>query len=165
MHAAIRSTQTVTNGCHTYVHVFQVNAALTATETFTGLPIKYISLIVLVIQNSAYILTLRASRIQVERYTKKYHGILTAKPGPLYAPTTAVVLAEALKMLGSIGLVFYQERGVAPGIAVFIGVAPPFTLAVYAQGNTRKAKHNIEAISSSGLIHAPGSDYSYGLLT
>eukprot|EP00048_Salpingoeca_helianthica_P021396 m.12055 g.12055 ORF g.12055 m.12055 type:complete len:319 (+) comp5939_c0_seq1:45-1001(+) len=70
-------------------------------DSIAGVPIKYISLFVLVIQNSAYILTLRASRIQ---------------PGEMYIPTTAVVLSEVLKMIGSIFLVFIQERGIVAGL-------------------------------------------------
>ena len=49
-----------------------------------GVPIKYVSLLVLVVQNSALILSMRYSRVQ---------------PGPRYLSSTAVVVSELLKLI------------------------------------------------------------------
>jgi solute carrier family 35 (UDP-sugar transporter), member A1/2/3 len=53
-----------------------------ATSTIYGVPIKYVSLLILVVQNSALVLTMRYSRIL---------------PGPRYLSSTAVVVSEILK--------------------------------------------------------------------
>lgn len=53
-----------------------------AVHTIGGLPTKYVSLVVLVVQNSALVLTMRYSRIL---------------PGPQYLSSTAVVMSEILK--------------------------------------------------------------------
>lgn len=53
-----------------------------AVHTIGGLPTKYVSLVVLVVQNSALVLTMRYSRIL---------------PGPQYLSSTAVVISEILK--------------------------------------------------------------------
>jgi solute carrier family 35 (UDP-sugar transporter), member A1/2/3 len=54
------------------------------TATIAGLPTKYVSLVVLVVQNSALVLTMRYSRIQ---------------PGPQYLASTAVVMSEIIKCI------------------------------------------------------------------
>lgn len=51
-------------------------------HTIGGLPTKYVSLVVLVVQNSALVLTMRYSRIL---------------PGPQYLSSTAVVMSEIIK--------------------------------------------------------------------
>ena len=56
----------------------------TAASTIFGAPTKYVSLLVLVVQNSALVLTMRYSRIQ---------------PGPRYLSSTAVVVSEVLKCI------------------------------------------------------------------
>ena len=60
-----------------------------------GLPIKYISLLVLTVQNTSAVLLMR--------YTK-----LTK--GPLYRHTTAVILGECIKVLVCLIIVFRQEK-------------------------------------------------------
>eukprot|EP01088_Endostelium_zonatum_P012762 TRINITY_DN2702_c0_g1_i1.p1 TRINITY_DN2702_c0_g1~~TRINITY_DN2702_c0_g1_i1.p1 ORF type:complete len:100 (-),score=24.35 TRINITY_DN2702_c0_g1_i1:202-501(-) len=54
--------------------------------------LKYISLLVLVVQNSSLALMMRASRTN----------------SVLYFATTAVVLSEFVKLVASIGLIFWQ---------------------------------------------------------
>eukprot|EP00051_Salpingoeca_urceolata_P005177 m.70928 g.70928 ORF g.70928 m.70928 type:complete len:343 (-) comp14117_c0_seq2:29-1057(-) len=71
-----------------------------------AIPIKYISLVVLIIQNSAFILTLRASRTQ------------SSETGDVYAASTAVVCAEFLKLCASLSIVCYEEGGVSGLVAV-----------------------------------------------
>lgn len=51
--------------------------------TIFGLPIKYVTLVILVVQNSAFVLTMRYSRI---------------RPGTPYLTSTAVVVSELLKL-------------------------------------------------------------------
>ncbi|EGD80513.1 UDP-N-acetylglucosamine transporter [Salpingoeca rosetta] len=63
-----------------------------------GIPIKYASLVILVVQNSALYLMLRASRARGDNET-------------LYLPGTAVVLAESFKLLSSLLLIAIQEGG------------------------------------------------------
>lgn len=59
-----------------------------------GIPIRYISLFILVIQNSALVLTMRYSRIL---------------PGPVYLSSTAVMLAEAVKLTISTIIYLYLQ--------------------------------------------------------
>ncbi len=47
-----------------------------------------------------------------------YVLFLGGQDGPLYSSTSAVILAEILKMFGSVCLLFYQERGVLAGLKV-----------------------------------------------
>lgn len=116
-----------------------------------GVPIKYISLFVLVIQNSAYILVLRASRIQVCSGADTTHS----QPGEMYIPTTAVVASEVLKTIGSVFLVFLQEGGVQAGIKVSRIILVPTT--AHAARNLQQAADNNEASCSCGSVHIPGS--------
>lgn len=62
------------------------------------IPIKYASLAVLIFQNSALFLFLRASRTQ---------------GGDLYKPGTAVVMSEVFKFLTSLLIIFIQEKSFA----------------------------------------------------
>ncbi|KIV95517.1 hypothetical protein PV10_03161 [Exophiala mesophila] len=57
-------------------------ASQDGVATIAGLPTKYLSLIILVVQNSTLVLTMRYSRIL---------------PGPRYLSSTAVVLSEIMK--------------------------------------------------------------------
>ena len=65
-----------------------------AISTIAGLPIKYVSLVVLVVQNSALVLTMRYSRIQ---------------PGPQYLSSTAVVMSEIIKCTICIAVRLYEQ--------------------------------------------------------
>ena len=56
--------------------------AVASTSTIYGVPTKYVSLVILVVQNSTLVLTMRYSRIL---------------PGPRYLSSTAVVISEILK--------------------------------------------------------------------
>ena len=58
--------------------------------------IKYFSLIVLVAQNAALVLTMRYSRI-------------ASTTGKMYLPSTAVVLTELMKLVISLSVVFYNS--------------------------------------------------------
>ena len=68
--------------------------ARTATSTIHGIPTKYVALLILVVQNSALVLTMRYSRIL---------------PGPRYLPSTAVVMSEILKCTISIGVHLHEQ--------------------------------------------------------
>eukprot|EP00049_Salpingoeca_infusionum_P010811 m.186518 g.186518 ORF g.186518 m.186518 type:complete len:347 (-) comp14755_c0_seq1:387-1427(-) len=59
-----------------------------------AVPIKYASLIILIIQNSALYLMLRASRTQ---------------EGPLYIAGTAVILSESCKLFASLTILMFQH--------------------------------------------------------
>eukprot|EP00043_Microstomoeca_roanoka_P014847 m.147974 g.147974 ORF g.147974 m.147974 type:complete len:358 (-) comp16124_c3_seq1:1086-2159(-) len=67
--------------------------------TLFGVPIKYASLVILVVQNSALYIMLRASRAQGDNQK-------------LYLPGTAVVLAETCKLVSSLVLIAIQEKGI-----------------------------------------------------
>ena len=58
--------------------------------------LKYISLLVLVVQNTALVLTMRYSR--------------TVTSGPLYLASTAVVLTELLKFIICMGMIFRSNE-------------------------------------------------------
>ncbi|KIW21735.1 hypothetical protein, variant [Cladophialophora immunda] len=63
--------------------------------TIYGIPLKYVFLVTLVVQNSALVLTMRYSRIQ---------------PGPRYLGTTAVALSELLKCFICLGIHVHRKR-------------------------------------------------------
>lgn len=63
--------------------------------TFYGFPIKYLSLLTLVVQNSSYVLLLRYSRI---------------RPGTKYLTSTAVVTSELTKLIICTTIHLYQRR-------------------------------------------------------
>jgi UDP-sugar transporter A1/2/3 len=67
-------------------------------STATRFNLKYVSLVVLIIQTTSLVLTMR--------YSRKVH-----EDGPkhLYLSSTAVVMAEAMKILACIGILFYQH--------------------------------------------------------
>lgn len=63
-----------------------------------GLSRKHLSLLVLVVQNSTLVLMMRYSRI-------------VQKPGqPMYIASTAVFLAEVLKIIACLAVIWYQKR-------------------------------------------------------
>jgi UDP-sugar transporter A1/2/3 len=62
--------------------------------TVFGLPIKYVTLVILVVQNSAFVLTMRYSRI---------------RPGTPYLTSTAVVVSELLKLIISTAIHLHHE--------------------------------------------------------
>ncbi|KAI9138791.1 nucleotide-sugar transporter-domain-containing protein [Paraphysoderma sedebokerense] len=66
-----------------------------AQPSLNGIPLKYISLVTLVTQNSFLILSMRYSR---------------TIPGPPYIISTAVLLAELIKLVISIAVHFHQSR-------------------------------------------------------
>ncbi|RUP18953.1 nucleotide-sugar transporter-domain-containing protein [Jimgerdemannia flammicorona] len=70
------------------------------TDSLTmGLSKKQLSLLVLVIQNSTLVLMMRYSRI------------VTKSPGqPMYIASTAVFLAEVLKIVACLAVMYYQKR-------------------------------------------------------
>ena len=95
-------------GCHggqteSVLHNFCYTAKPTDNcpdpPTLWGVPIRYISLCVLVIQNSALVLTMRYSRIL---------------PGPTYLSSTAVMLSELLKTTISVAIFLYTRYNTAP---------------------------------------------------
>lgn len=59
------------------------------------LPIKYLSLLILVVQNSALILVMRYTRANVEE-------------DKLYLASTAVVMSEVFKCVVCLGLLFFS---------------------------------------------------------
>lgn len=65
-----------------------------AVSTIYGVPTKYVSLLILVLQNSALVLTMRYSRIQ---------------PGPRYLTSTAVVCSEILKCIICLAVHLHQQ--------------------------------------------------------
>lgn len=58
--------------------------------------IKYISLVILVVQNAALVLTMRYSR--------------TVSEGKMYLASTAVVLTELMKFIISVSVIFYNSK-------------------------------------------------------
>ena len=68
------------------------------TSAIYGIPTKYVSLLTLVVQNSALVLTMRYSRTQ---------------PGPRYLSSTAVVVSESLKCIICL-LVHLREQYTKP---------------------------------------------------
>jgi UDP-sugar transporter A1/2/3 len=66
------------------------------TEAFSlwGIPLKYLSLLVLVVQNSALILVMRYTRASVPE-------------DQLYLASTAVVMSEVMKALACISLLYF----------------------------------------------------------
>ncbi|KAJ1972194.1 UDP-galactose transporter Gms1, partial [Dimargaris verticillata] len=62
-----------------------------------SLPLKYVSLLTLVVQNSALVLVMRYSRLH------------SGQTGESYYTSTAVFLAELTKLVLSIGLYMYEE--------------------------------------------------------
>ena len=62
----------------------------------TQLNLKYVSLVLLVLQNAALILMMRYTRNQ---------------PGDMYFSTTAVCVTEALKMITCVFILLYQHKG------------------------------------------------------
>ncbi|KAJ1971289.1 UDP-galactose transporter Gms1 [Dimargaris xerosporica] len=62
-----------------------------------ALPLKYVSLLTLVVQNSALVLVMRYSRLH------------SGQTGESYYTSTAVFLAELTKLILSIGLYMYEE--------------------------------------------------------
>ncbi|KAG2181719.1 hypothetical protein INT44_008534 [Umbelopsis vinacea] len=75
------------------------NGKLQQKEPLTfGLTRKQLSLLVLVVQNSTLVLMMRYSRI-------------VQKPGqPMYIASTAVFLAEVLKIIACLAVIWYQKR-------------------------------------------------------
>ncbi|XP_020908826.1 UDP-galactose translocator [Exaiptasia diaphana] len=66
------------------------------TKQDTGLfNAKYLSLIILTVQNAALILTIRYTR---------------TLPGDMYISSTAVVMAEMLKVITCLGVILYEEK-------------------------------------------------------
>lgn len=68
---------------------------------------KYLSLILLVAQNSSLVLLMRQSRI-----------VSSSAQGPLYISSTAVVAAELLKLFTCLAIIAVQERSLAGCISV-----------------------------------------------
>ena len=64
-------------------------------DSLFGVPLKYISLVTLVLQNSSLVLVMRYSRT-IE--------------GPTYVPATAVVMSELLKLILSLAIYLYTEK-------------------------------------------------------
>jgi solute carrier family 35 (UDP-sugar transporter), member A1/2/3 len=67
---------------------------MAATSAIFGVPTKYVSLLVLVVQNSALVLTMRYSRVI---------------PGPRYLSSTAVVFSEILKCIICFTVHLYEQ--------------------------------------------------------
>ena len=80
-------------------------SASTVSETISlwGIPLKYLSLIILVVQNSALILVMRYTRASVPE-------------DQLYLASTAVVMSEVMKALVCIALLFFAP---SPGKRTF----------------------------------------------
>ncbi|KAI9345059.1 nucleotide-sugar transporter-domain-containing protein [Pilaira anomala] len=64
-------------------------------HTLKSIPIKYLSLLILVVQNSALILVMRYTRANVEQ-------------DKLYLASTAVVMSEVIKTVACLGLLYYS---------------------------------------------------------
>lgn len=64
-------------------------------DTLFGIPLKFIALSTLILQNSALVLLMRYSRTM---------------PGPAYLPSTAVVMAESIKLVISLVIHIINER-------------------------------------------------------
>lgn len=64
---------------------------------FSGIPIKYLSLIILVVQNSALILVMRYTRANVEE-------------DKLYLASTAVVMSEFIKSTVCLGVLYLSPE-------------------------------------------------------
>lgn len=62
-----------------------------------GIPIKYLSLIILVVQNSALILVMRYTRADVPQ-------------DQLYLASTAVVMSEVIKSIACLALLYYSPE-------------------------------------------------------
>lgn len=62
-----------------------------------GIPIKYLSLIILVVQNSALILVMRYTRADVPQ-------------DKLYLASTAVVMSEVIKSIACLALLYYSPE-------------------------------------------------------
>lgn len=71
---------------------------MSGSKESSGINLKYLSLTVLTIQNAALILSIRYTR---------------TLPGDMYLATTAVVLAELLKMLACFAVVFKNEGSIS----------------------------------------------------
>ncbi|XP_064624812.1 UDP-N-acetylglucosamine transporter-like isoform X2 [Lineus longissimus] len=72
-------------------------------STATRFNLKYVSLVVLIIQTTSLVLTMRYSRKVQE-------------DGPKYLSSTAVVMAEAMKIVACICILFYQHGSSVPGL-------------------------------------------------
>ena len=68
---------------------------MTSTEIMPKFDLKYASLVILVAQNAALVLTMRYSRI--------------ANTEKMYLASTAVVLTELMKLTISLSVVFYND--------------------------------------------------------
>lgn len=64
-------------------------------------PYKYIALVLLLLQTTVVVLCMRFSRIPED----------PAHPGQVYLLTTAVVMSEIFKMIGSVGMLWYEKKG------------------------------------------------------
>ncbi|KAG0337107.1 hypothetical protein BG004_007771, partial [Podila humilis] len=68
--------------------------------TFMGMSLKHLSLLVLLLQNSALVIMMRYSRVSVE-------------PGqPMYLASTAVFFAELIKFITCLGILTYKTQSV-----------------------------------------------------
>jgi solute carrier family 35 (UDP-sugar transporter), member A1/2/3 len=70
---------------------------MSSDPQFMGVPLKYVSLWTLVIQNSALVLVMRYSR---------------TLSGPQYLPQTAVVMSELVKFVICLGIYIVEEMKV-----------------------------------------------------
>ncbi|KAG2188707.1 hypothetical protein INT44_003846, partial [Umbelopsis vinacea] len=77
-----------------YLHSLTHYSTASETTLIWGIPLKYLSLIILVVQNSALILVMRYTRASVPE-------------DQLYLASTAVVMSEVMKALACIALLFF----------------------------------------------------------
>lgn len=68
--------------------------------TFMGMSLKHLSLLILLLQNSALVIMMRYSRVSVG-------------PGPMYLASTAVFFAELIKFATCLGILTYKTQSVS----------------------------------------------------
>ncbi|KAF9216700.1 hypothetical protein BGZ59_008526 [Podila verticillata] len=67
--------------------------------TFMGMSLKHLSLLILLLQNSALVIMMRYSRVSVG-------------PGPMYLASTAVFFAELIKFATCLGILTYKTQSI-----------------------------------------------------
>ena len=86
--------------------VVLANAFLSVIDSTRGvfsvsdMMIRWVSLAVLIVQNAALVLVMRYSR---------------TRPGDMYISTTAVVMAEVMKLTFCLGVTLYEHHGSISG--------------------------------------------------
>ncbi len=90
------------------------HGTMNTPTTFGGIPIKHVSLVILVVQNSSLVLTMRYSR---------------TRPGVPYLTSTAVVLSELLKCLVCTAIHLYKQHHDTAAAEIPTSTSPTLLLA------------------------------------